>query len=253
MSGPIPVAATAMIPAVELDGVRKAFGEHVVLHDASLRVGRGERVALLGESGSGKSTLLNLIAGLEPVDAGIVRVEGIEVSALDADATAQLRRERIGFVFQAFHLLPHLSAVQNVAVPLLLAGRPAADALRRAAGWLERLGLGGRLHAWPRELSGGEQQRVALARALVHEPALVLADEPTGNLDPSNAERALALIAESIEHSGAALVLVTHSLQAAGIAQRRVRVHRHTLVEEHSTAAERACVAPRERPRTTSR
>ncbi|RIK96056.1 MAG: ABC transporter ATP-binding protein [Burkholderiales bacterium] len=225
-----------MTPAVQLAGVRKAFGAHPVLHDVSLRVERGERVALLGESGSGKSTLLNLVAGLESPDAGIVRVLGHEMSALDADGRARVRREHIGFVFQAFHLLAHLSAVQNVAVPLLLAGERADVAQQRAAHWLDDLGLGERLHALPRELSGGEQQRVALARALVHEPQLVLADEPTGNLDPANAQRALEGIASTIERCGAALVLVTHSEQAARIAQRRVRLLRHTLEEEPAAA-----------------
>ncbi|HLT25873.1 MAG TPA: ABC transporter ATP-binding protein [Zeimonas sp.] len=224
-----------MIPAVELVGVRKAFGAHLVLERVSLQVACGERVALLGESGSGKSTLLNLIAGLEAPDAGVVRVLGHEMSALDADARARVRREHIGFVFQAFHLLAHLDAVQNVAVPLLLAGLSASEAQRRAARWLDDLGLGARLHARPRELSGGEQQRVALARALVHEPALVLADEPTGNLDPSTAQQALERIASAIDACGAALVLVTHSEQAARIADRRVRLQRHTLEDEGET------------------
>jgi len=228
-----------MFPAVELDGVRKAFGAHLVLNEVSLRVERGERVALLGESGSGKSTLLNLVAGLESPDAGLVRVLGHEMHALDADGRARVRREHIGFVFQAFHLLAHLSAVQNVAVPLLLAGERANDAQRRAAHWLDGVGLGERLHALPRELSGGEQQRVALARALVHEPELVLADEPTGNLDPANAQRALDGIASTIERCGAALVLVTHSEQAARIAERRVRLQRRTLEEEPGAAPPR--------------
>ncbi len=221
-----------MNPAAELAGVRKAFGDRVVLRDVSLRVERGERVALLGESGSGKSTLLNLIAGLEPVDSGSVRVDGTEISTLGADARAGLRREKIGFVFQAFHLLPHLSAWQNVAVPLLLAGDDARTAQARANDWLARLGLAVRRDARPRELSGGEQQRVALARALVHAPMLVLADEPTGNLDPASAGRALEEIVHAIEAAGAALVLVTHSPQAAAIADRRLRMHEHTLVAD---------------------
>jgi len=217
-------AASAGPAAVELRGVAKAFAGRTLLAGVSMRVAPGERVALLGESGSGKSTLLNLIAGLEPVDAGSVHVAGTEISALGPDEAALLRRAAIGFVFQAFHLLPHLDAVRNVAVPLLLNGVPAAEALEHAAAMLARLGLGDRTHAWPRELSGGQQQRVALARALVHAPALVLADEPTGNLDPAAAAGALALIAEAVAASGAALVLATHSEQAAALAQRRLRL-----------------------------
>ncbi|MBC6958909.1 MAG: ABC transporter ATP-binding protein [Lautropia sp.] len=222
-------------PAVELIGVRKTFAGRAVLDGVDLNVRRGERVALLGESGSGKSTLLHLIAGLEPVDAGMVRVAGTEVSALDADAAASFRRSAIGFVFQAFHLLPHLDAARNVAVPLLLNGVAAPAALERATAMLARVGLAGRASAWPRELSGGEQQRVALARALVHAPALVLADEPTGNLDPSTAAQALALIAGALESSGAALVLVTHSAQAAAIAHRRLRLDARGLRPDDAT------------------
>ncbi len=222
-------------PAVELIGVRKTFAGRAVLDGVDLNVRRGERVALLGESGSGKSTLLHLIAGLEPVDAGMVRVAGTEVSALDADAAASFRRSAIGFVFQAFHLLPHLDAARNVAVPLLLNGVAAPAALEQATAMLARVGLAGRASAWPRELSGGEQQRVALARALVHAPALVLADEPTGNLDPSTAAQALALIADALESSGAALVLVTHSAQAAAIAHRRLRLDARGLRPDDAT------------------
>lgn len=219
-------------PAVELIGVRKAFAGRAVLDHVDMCVARGERVALLGESGSGKSTLLNLIAGLEPVDGGTVRVAGTEVSALDADAAASFRRGAIGFVFQAFHLLPYLDAARNVAVPLLLNGAAPDVALVRAAAMLARVGLAGRERAWPRELSGGEQQRVALARALVHAPTLVLADEPTGNLDPATAAQVLALIAETVEASGAALVLVTHSTQAAAIAHRRLRLDARGLLAD---------------------
>ncbi len=222
-------------PALELIGVRKAFGGHALLDGVDLGVARGERVALRGESGSGKSTLLNLVAGLEPVDAGTVRVAGTEVSALGADDAAAFRRDAIGFVFQAFHLLPHLDAARNVAVPLLLKGAAPGAALERAAAMLARVGLASRANAWPRELSGGEQQRVALARALVHAPPLVLADEPTGNLDPATAAQALALIATTVESSGAALVLVTHSVQAAAIAHRRLRLVAGRLCADDGT------------------
>ena len=211
-------------PALALDGVGRRFGERWVLRDVSLRIAPGERVALLGESGSGKSTLLNLIAGLERPDAGRILVAGTAMHALDDDQAARFRRHALGFVFQAFHLIPHLDAVRNVAVALLLAGVGEAEAMRRAHDMLERVGLAARAHAPPRQLSGGEQQRVALARALVHRPTLLLADEPTGNLDPANAARALALIAGQVADSGAALLMVTHSEQAAALADRRYRL-----------------------------
>ncbi|MCC7058769.1 MAG: ABC transporter ATP-binding protein [Burkholderiaceae bacterium] len=239
MPGPIatdPGIEAGAPAAIELRAVDKAFAGRVVLAGVSMRVGRGERVALLGESGSGKSTLLNLVAGLEPVDAGTVHVAGIEVSALGPDDAAMFRRTNVGFVFQAFHLLPHLDAVSNVAVPLLLQGVPAAQALARAAAMLARVGLGERLRAWPRSLSGGEQQRVALARALVHAPALVLADEPTGNLDPATADGALTLIAAMVEASGATLLMATHSGQAAAIAHRRLRLEHCRLVAQPGTS-----------------
>jgi putative ABC transport system ATP-binding protein len=209
-------------PAVLLEALHKRFGKRIILQDLTLRAEPGERIALLGESGSGKSTLLNIIAGLEPADAGRVEVAGRSLIGLDDDHAAALRRQLIGFAFQAFHLLGHLSVQRNVAVPLLLNGMPPAQALERAATVLGRLGLGDRLHAPISELSGGEQQRVALARALVAAPRVLLADEPTGNLDPSSARTALALIAEHAAESGAALLLVTHSHEAAAIADRQL-------------------------------
>lgn len=209
-------------PAVLLEALHKRFGERIILQGLALRAERGERIALLGESGSGKSTLLNIIAGLEPADSGRVEVAGRSLIGLDDDHAAALRRQLIGFAFQAFHLLAHLSVQQNVAVPLLLNGMSPPEALERAATMLGRLGLGDRLHAPISELSGGEQQRVALARALVAAPRVLLADEPTGNLDPSSARTALALIAEQAAESGAALLLVTHSLEAATIADRQL-------------------------------
>ncbi|HWS76166.1 MAG TPA: ABC transporter ATP-binding protein [Quisquiliibacterium sp.] len=215
---------SAAAPLVRLDGVGKRFGERWVLRDLSMSIDAGSTVALLGESGSGKSTLLNLIAGLEPADSGEIHVAGIAVHALDADAAASFRRRALGFVFQAFHLIPHLDALRNVAVPMLLAGSGEREATERARELLARVGLGGREGSLPRELSGGEQQRVALARALVHRPRLLLADEPTGNLDPSSASTALALLAEQVREHGAALLMVTHSEQAASIADRRYRL-----------------------------
>ena len=217
-------------PAVLLDDLSKRFGERILLDAVSLRIGPGEQVALLGESGSGKSTLLNLIAGLEPADSGTIAIAGHTMTGLDDEGAAALRRSFIGFAFQAFHLLSHLDAERNVAVPLLLAGCPPRQALERAALMLGRLGLAARAHAPVRELSGGEQQRVALARALIAQPSLVLADEPTGNLDPDNARAALELIAGEARQSGAALLLVTHSREAAAVADRRLMLRAGHLI-----------------------
>ena len=212
-------------PALRLAGVGKRYSaSRELLRDVSLTLARGERVALLGESGTGKSTLLNLVAGLEPPDAGEIFVAGVAMHSLDADAAAAVRRRSIGFVFQAFHLIAHLNVERNVAVPLLLNGVPPADAVARAREMLARVGLGDRGASAPGKLSGGEQQRVALARALVHRPALLLADEPTGNLDPGSAAVALALLDEQVRAHGAALLMVTHSEQAAAIADRRLRL-----------------------------
>lgn len=207
-------------------GLGKRFGERWLIRHSNIDVRSGESVALLGESGVGKSTLLNLIAGLEPLDEGMLRVVGKEISSelFDPDATASLRREHIGFVFQAFHLLPHLSVAQNVALPLLLTGESAEQGQRAAVEFLERLGLSHLASDRPATLSGGEQQRVALARSLVHKPALLLADEPTGNLDPESAERAMVLIKTVVKESDCALILVTHSEHAASICDRRMRL-----------------------------
>jgi putative ABC transport system ATP-binding protein len=191
-----------------------------VLRDVSLRVAGGEYVAIMGESGSGKSTLLNLIAGLDRPDAGRIELSGVELSSLaDREATL-LRRRRVGFVFQAFHLLPYLDVAANVSLPLLLNRFPEAEIEPRTAAMLAAVGLGGQGARYPRELSGGEAQRVAIARALVHEPALVLADEPTGNLDAEAAAQVLALLRERVKAQGAAGILVTHSLAAARTADR---------------------------------
>jgi putative ABC transport system ATP-binding protein len=222
---PARAAATPARPMLELIGLHKRFGpDREVLAGIDMRLEAGERVALLGESGVGKSTLLNLIAGLERPDAGAILLAGQPVHTMSQDAAAAMRAREIGFVFQAFHLLAHLRLWQNVAIPLLLVRCDAREARERAGAMLARVGLGDRADALPRELSGGEQQRVALARALVHGPRLILADEPTGNLDPGTAGRALALIDEQVRGHGAALLMVTHSAQAAAIAQRRLRL-----------------------------
>jgi len=190
----------------------------------SLELGAGEYAAIVGESGIGKSTLLNIIAGLEPADEGSVRFGEADLAAMDDDARTLLRRERFGFVFQAFHVLPHLTVAQNVGLPLLLRGRPQAEIDARAADLLAAVGLAGREESPPRELSGGELQRVAIARALVGDPALVLADEPTGNLDPENARGVLALLREQVKGRGAAGILVTHSEAAAAGCDKRFRL-----------------------------
>ena len=202
---------------LELQSLRKSFGDTPVFRDVSFGVARGEFVALVGESGVGKSTLLNCIAGLEPPDDGSLRLGGQDVLALDEAGRARLRRAQLGFVFQAFHVLPHLSVAENVALPLLLLGRPDAD---RVHAMLEAVGLGGLAARMPAQLSGGQLQRVAIARALVHAPALILADEPTGNLDPATAERVLALLVAQVRGHGAACLLVTHSAAAARQADR---------------------------------
>jgi putative ABC transport system ATP-binding protein len=191
-----------------------------VLHDVSLRVAPGQHVAIMGESGAGKSTLLNLIAGLDRPDAGEIRIEGIELGALEENARTLLRRQRLGFVFQAFHLLPYLSVARNVALPLALNGIGGADAERRVEELLAAVGLAARGASAPAELSGGEMQRVAIARALAHRPAVLLADEPTGNLDPGIASTVLTLLRNQVRRDGAAGILVTHSAAAAASADR---------------------------------
>jgi putative ABC transport system ATP-binding protein len=192
----------------------------VLFDQLVLQVGAGECVAIVGESGSGKSTLLNCIAGLEPIDAGEIHVGPTRIDPLDDDAMARLRRSHFGFVFQAFHILPHLNLLQNVALPLWLLREAEDEATARARAMLERVGLGARADDPPQQLSGGELQRVAIARALVHRPHVVLADEPTGNLDPERATDVLDLLLGQIRDSQAAGVLVTHSRTAAARADR---------------------------------
>jgi putative ABC transport system ATP-binding protein len=209
---------------LSLQRVGKRFGERTVLNGVSLELAAGEYVAVIGESGIGKSTLLNVVAGLEPADEGRVVFEGTDVSALDDDSATRLRREHFGFVFQAFHVLPHLSVERNVSLPLLLRGVPEAEIARRARALVAAVGLAGREHSLPRELSGGELQRVAIARALVGDPKLVLADEPTGNLDPVNARQVLELFRKQVKEKGAAAILVTHSEAAAAGCDRRYRL-----------------------------
>lgn len=211
-------------PVVQLHGLGKQFGERWILRDAGLTLNAGERIALVGESGTGKSTILNIVAGLEPVTEGQAYVLKQPLHQMASDDSARLRRESIGFVFQAFHLLPHLQVWQNVALPLVLNGVSQANSREATLRMLDRLSLAARATDWPTQLSGGEQQRVALARALVHQPTLVLADEPTGNLDPRIASQALGLLHELVRETGASLIMVTHSDQAASAADRIVRL-----------------------------
>ncbi len=205
------------MPLLEVAGLAKRYGGTPVFASVDLHVEAGEFVAILGESGVGKSTLLNCIAGLDSVDAGTVALGGVEVTALGDDAAARLRRKAMGFVFQAFHVLPHLSVFHNVALPLLLLERPDAARVNEMLAAVGLLELAERL---PQQLSGGQLQRVAIARALVHRPALILADEPTGNLDPTTAERVIDLLAAQVKLGGAACVLATHSRMAAARADR---------------------------------
>ncbi|MBL8201377.1 MAG: ABC transporter ATP-binding protein [Chromatiales bacterium] len=214
-----------MTPAgLAVDGLARRFGGRQVLNGLSFTVLPGEFVAIVGESGSGKSTLLNLIAGLETPDSGTVRIGGTDLMALDDDARTVLRRARVGFVFQSFHILPHLTVGQNVELPLVLLGVGVVERRARTMEMLRAVGLGDRLESAPRELSGGELQRVAVARALVHRPALVLADEPTGNLDPDTAGTVLTLLGDQVRAAGAAGVLVTHSAVAAARADRLLKL-----------------------------
>ena len=204
-------------PTLQVKNLSKRYGDTAVFSHVSLDVAPGEFVAIVGESGVGKSTLLNCMAGLDSWDEGTVQLHGADLQTMTDDERALQRRRHVGFVFQAFHVLPHLDVAQNVALPLLLLGQT-DDA--RVQAMLDSVGLAGMGARLPQQLSGGQLQRVAIARALVHRPGLLLADEPTGNLDPTTAARVMdALIAQTREH-GASLVLVTHSETAAGRADR---------------------------------
>jgi len=224
---------------LRISGLSRRFGNRSILRDLTLALGSGEYVAVVGESGAGKSTLLNLVAGLDTPDAGRIEIDGEvmfdlgmaqpRLRTMTEDQRTRLRRARVGFVFQAFHVLPHLTVAQNVELPLVLLGVAAGERKARAQALLDQVGLGSRGASPPRELSGGELQRVAVARALVHQPALVLADEPTGNLDPETADTVLALLARTIKSIGASGILVTHSMHAAGTTDRVLRLHHGAL------------------------
>ena len=212
--------------AVSLDDVHVSLGRAAarvhILKGINLEVGRGEAIGLTGPSGSGKSTLLSVLAGLERPERGAVTIDGIRIEALDEDRLARFRGQRIGIVFQSFHLIPTMTALENVAVPLELAGR--RDAFKRAEQELGAVGLGDRLDHYPAQLSGGEQQRTALARALAPDPAILVADEPTGNLDEATGRAVMDLIFATRRERGATLVLVTHDSQLAARCDRTIRL-----------------------------
>jgi putative ABC transport system ATP-binding protein len=222
-------------PAVELQHVSKTYREgdsaRAVLRDVSVAIRPGEIAVLVGRSGSGKSTLLNLIAGIDRPDTGRVLVDGTDLGELDEDSRTRFRRRRIGFVFQFFNLVPLLTVEENVLLPLDLNGRADAAGVARARALLDRVGLHGRGGSFPDQLSGGEQQRLAIARALVHEPALILADEPTGTLDAETAVAVLELLDTLARESGGTVVMVTHSREVVGVADRIFAVQRGDLVE----------------------
>jgi len=201
-----------------------------ILHPLTLDIPRGRFMAIVGPSGSGKSTLLGLIAGLDAPSSGAVLIDDVDITKLDEDALARLRGEKIGFVFQFFHLIPSLTAFENIAVPMEIAGAP--DARRRTQTLLEEVGLTDRAHHYPSQLSGGEQQRVALARALANAPPIVLADEPTGNLDTATGHHILELLREIHRVRGTTIILVTHDAELAAIADSRL-VLRDGRVVEH--------------------
>ena len=225
-------------PVLELSQLVRRFraDRPAVLDGIDFALKRGEYVAIMGESGVGKSTLLNLIAGLDRPDSGSIRLDGRDLTTLDDDAATLLRRRDMGFVFQAFHVLPYLTVADNVALPLDLAGLARGERDRRVEEMLAAVGLAGQGARFPRELSGGEIQRVAIARALVHRPRLLLADEPTGNLDPRTAAQVLALLRAQVHTQGSSGVLITHSRAAAETADRILVLDGRRLAPASSTS-----------------
>lgn len=226
------------VPALECRALKKSYADgRVVLSGLDFTLQAGEYIAIMGESGVGKSTLLNMIAGLDTPDSGSVLIDGAIMSQLTDDEATRLRRQKLGFIFQAFHVLPHLTLMQNISLPLLLNGESPA----RATQMLKAVGLDGRGSDFPRQLSGGELQRVAIARALVHRPTLVMADEPTGNLDPTTAQGILKLLHDEIKANGASAIMVTHSMAAASTADRILiltneGLHPLAPIADHSVA-----------------
>jgi putative ABC transport system ATP-binding protein len=218
---------------IELRGVSKTVrsGDHLltILHPIDLTVPTGQRLAIVGPSGSGKSTLLGLIAGLDAPSTGSIAIDGTDITTLSEDRLASLRGEKIGFVFQSFHLIPSLTAVENILVPMEIAGR--RDSASRARSLLAEVGLADRGHHYPSQLSGGEQQRVAIARALSNEPVIVLADEPTGNLDSRTGHHVIELLLAINQQRGATLVVVTHDPEIAAMADARVFMRDGSVAE----------------------
>lgn len=235
MAKPEPVADSTALPMITLRGIGKAYaagGQGVqALREVDLDIEAGEFVAILGASGSGKSTLMNLIGCLDRPTAGDYRLAGVSVAQMSSDEMARQRNRRIGFVFQQFNLLPRTSALENVELPLVYAGVPAAERRRRARAALARVGLSERAHHTPAQLSGGQQQRVAIARALVNTPSLILADEPTGALDSQTSEDVMGLLA-SLNAQGMTVVLVTHEADVAAWARRRVVFRDGAVIED---------------------
>lgn len=233
-----------MTPVIEAVGVRKEImmgKDHIpILRGINLAVHQNEFVAIMGPSGSGKSTLLGLMAGLDTPTAGQIRLDGQEISSMSEDQLARLRARMVGIVFQSFHLIPTLTALENVSVPLELSGAGKA-ARQTAEAMLQRVGLSHRLHHYPRQMSGGEQQRVAVARAFAPSPAVIFADEPTGNLDSQNGRAVMNLIVEQVRSAGTAMVLVTHDPNLAALADRTIYIQDGTVVREegirHGTPA----------------
>ncbi|MFZ9854158.1 MAG: ABC transporter ATP-binding protein [Limisphaerales bacterium] len=224
-----PIEPPVLLRAI---GVGRSYAGRVVLRDVSFALRAGERLALTGPSGSGKTTLLNCLGGVDRPDTGRIELGGVALDALDGDGLAAVRRRRLGTIFQFFHLLPTLTAAENVELPLQLNGVPTAERMERVRHLLERVQVSHRADARPSQLSGGEMQRVAIARALAHRPELLLADEPTGNLDSRNGANILQLLRELSDETGTALVLVTHSPEAAAICHRELELRDGQIVGE---------------------
>lgn len=219
------------MPVLVVESLAKSYAERPILRGVSFSLEKGERVALLGPSGSGKTTVLNCVGGVDQANSGSITIAGCELGKLDADGLAQLRREQIGTVFQFYHLLPTLSAAENIELPLQLLGVATSEREVRVRELLERVGIAHRARALPGQLSGGEMQRVAIARAVVHRPALILADEPTGSLDSNTGAQVLDLLAEIVQETQAALLLVTHSSEAVKHCQRVLRMQDGQIIE----------------------